>query len=157
MNANPDPELNLGAEACVALNQLMDDYAVELVQRTLARREGHPEPLDADALRAAARWELDLVTKLRLTSAAGLALVAISGVAVTAALLPRAIHDTSARIFLAIGLLAATIAALAGIALYVAQHIGEPAMTRLLRRLRRQNRVSAGSDIGPKAKAKAPT
>jgi hypothetical protein len=148
VNDRPDRELRLGHDAQVALEALMDEYAGRLVKDAIALSgsENGPIELAADDLCAAASAQLattaaaqdaerdvgDLVTMLRLGFAAGLTLLAASIAAVAATLLPEAVDDTSARIWIGVGMFAALCSSLAGVGLYLARHVGVETVSQWL-------------------------
>jgi hypothetical protein len=127
-----DPrDLNLDEDALAALEVLKDEYAARLIKQVIA--QGHmPQDrvtdVSADDLRAAAAGRLSLDLILRTVAGFGL-LMLLAGAAVFAfALLPEAVHGTSARIGLGLGLLGALVASLAGLGLHFVRQVGADAV-----------------------------
>jgi hypothetical protein len=73
---------------------------------------------------------LPLAVVLRLWIAVGLTIVLASVVTVGATLLPQAVEDTNARVWIGIGLFGATVAGLAAIGAYALHAVGEEPATR---------------------------
>jgi hypothetical protein len=74
-----------------------------------------------------------LLTLLRLLLSVGLGLALAGGVSIAAILLPKAVDDTTARIWISIGLFGLALAGLAALGIYALRAIGAERMSRWLR------------------------
>jgi TPR repeat protein len=118
--------------------------AIQPVEDVLQALEAAPDPQAAAVdllmrkydLRAAARpgGGLGLLAILRLCFAFALALVVASGATVAATLLPAAVHNTTARVWIALGLVGVLIAFASGVGLYAVRQVGEETVWRWLGR-----------------------
>jgi hypothetical protein len=149
------PRLTFDDEAKTTLSELMNEYAAELVQQALTTVATSDDLIEISAadLRAAAKLDdhdreqiertshskkpgvstvQRATTILRLGLAVALVMVATSTTVVTAILLPAAVHSTTARIWVGVGVSGALIASLTCISLYVVRVLGEEAIGTLL-------------------------
>jgi hypothetical protein len=87
---------------------------------------------------------------LHLCVAAGLVVVLASGISVALALLPTAVNNTTARVWIGIGLFGLIVAGVAAIALYVFHAVGQDALAEWLSRtpVRKDERGASDGDSG---------